>query len=179
MKWGVRRFQNPDGTLTDAGKKRYLDSNGSLNEKGKKYLDVEAYDNIKNGVLTMKNADLLTLSSPARGMSDREKDTATLGLKALNKMDRDTGEIDDNNREWFLYEDQTIGLPLVADLCAQGKTKSQIQALAKEASEHMEEHWDEDDFGFYYELAEVSGVPEVNRFIDACQEVMKDPNWKK
>lgn len=24
MKWGVRRFQNPDGTLTEAGKKRYL-----------------------------------------------------------------------------------------------------------------------------------------------------------
>ena len=22
MKWGVRRFQNPDGTLTEAGKKR-------------------------------------------------------------------------------------------------------------------------------------------------------------
>ena len=23
MKWGVRRYQNPDGTLTEAGKKRY------------------------------------------------------------------------------------------------------------------------------------------------------------
>lgn len=23
MKWGVRRFENPDGTLTEAGKKRY------------------------------------------------------------------------------------------------------------------------------------------------------------
>ena len=23
QKWGVRRFQNPDGTLTAAGKKRY------------------------------------------------------------------------------------------------------------------------------------------------------------
>lgn len=23
MKWGVRRYQNPDGTLTDKGKKRY------------------------------------------------------------------------------------------------------------------------------------------------------------
>lgn len=23
MKWGIRRYQNPDGTLTDAGKKRY------------------------------------------------------------------------------------------------------------------------------------------------------------
>lgn len=24
MKWGVRRFQNPDGSLTHAGKKRYI-----------------------------------------------------------------------------------------------------------------------------------------------------------
>lgn len=28
QKWGVRRFQNPDGTLTEAGKKRYLSSTG-------------------------------------------------------------------------------------------------------------------------------------------------------
>lgn len=26
MKWGVRRYQNPDGTLTEAGKKRYQSS---------------------------------------------------------------------------------------------------------------------------------------------------------
>ena len=26
MKWGVRRYQNSDGTLTEAGKKRYADS---------------------------------------------------------------------------------------------------------------------------------------------------------
>lgn len=25
MKWGVRRYQNPDGTLTAAGKKKYGD----------------------------------------------------------------------------------------------------------------------------------------------------------
>lgn len=36
QKWGVRRYQNPDGTLTDAGKKRYLNSDGTgLSEKGK------------------------------------------------------------------------------------------------------------------------------------------------
>lgn len=23
MKWGVRRYQNPDGSLTEAGRKRY------------------------------------------------------------------------------------------------------------------------------------------------------------
>ena len=36
MKWGVRRYQNADGSLTAAGKKRYLNPDGSLNEKGKK-----------------------------------------------------------------------------------------------------------------------------------------------
>lgn len=33
MKWGVRRYQNKDGTLTDAGKKRYNDG-GTAREKG-------------------------------------------------------------------------------------------------------------------------------------------------
>ncbi len=36
MKWGVRRYQNSDGTLTEAGRKRYLTSDGKLNERGKK-----------------------------------------------------------------------------------------------------------------------------------------------
>lgn len=37
MKWGVRRYQNDDGTLTAAGRKRYSNPDGTLNEKGKKY----------------------------------------------------------------------------------------------------------------------------------------------
>ena len=37
MRWGVRRYQNADGSLTAAGRKRYTNSDGSLNEKGKKY----------------------------------------------------------------------------------------------------------------------------------------------
>lgn len=35
MRWGVRRFQNPDGTLTALGKKRYGVSGG---EKSNKYI---------------------------------------------------------------------------------------------------------------------------------------------
>lgn len=42
MKWGVRRYQNADGSLTAAGRKRYTNSDGSLNEKGKKYYAKEA-----------------------------------------------------------------------------------------------------------------------------------------
>ena len=37
MKWGVRRYQNADGSLTAAGRKRYSNPDGTLNEKGKKY----------------------------------------------------------------------------------------------------------------------------------------------
>lgn len=33
MKWGVRRYQNADGTWTAAGKKRYGDSEGTNNDK--------------------------------------------------------------------------------------------------------------------------------------------------
>ena len=36
MKWGVRRYQNPDGSLTAAGRKRYTDKDGNLNTAGKK-----------------------------------------------------------------------------------------------------------------------------------------------
>ena len=36
QKWGVRRFQNPDGTLTAAGMKRYIKGDGKLTRKGKK-----------------------------------------------------------------------------------------------------------------------------------------------
>lgn len=38
MKWGVRRYQNSDGSLTEAGRKRYLTEDGQLNERGKKHL---------------------------------------------------------------------------------------------------------------------------------------------
>lgn len=36
QRWGVRRFQNPDGSLTPAGKKRYYNTDGTLTKKGKK-----------------------------------------------------------------------------------------------------------------------------------------------
>lgn len=35
MKWGVRRYQNKDGTLTAAGKKRYLEKSDGLYSKFK------------------------------------------------------------------------------------------------------------------------------------------------
>ena len=36
QKWGIRRFQNKDGSLTPAGRKRYLNSDGTLTKDGEK-----------------------------------------------------------------------------------------------------------------------------------------------
>ena len=36
QKWGIRRFQNEDGTLTPEGKERYLNKDGSLTQEGEK-----------------------------------------------------------------------------------------------------------------------------------------------
>lgn len=36
QKWGIRRYQNSDGSLTDEGKKRYLDSEGDFHTPYKK-----------------------------------------------------------------------------------------------------------------------------------------------
>ena len=47
MKWGVRRFQNKDGTLTDAGKKRkkIYDPVNQFNDSRNKYYQAKRQDN--------------------------------------------------------------------------------------------------------------------------------------
>ena len=36
QKWGVRRFQNEDGSLTPEGRKRYYNSDGTLTKEGRR-----------------------------------------------------------------------------------------------------------------------------------------------
>lgn len=54
MKWGVRRFQKTDGTLTSAGKKRYADD-GAVPKKTKHRQNLEA--NYKAKGMTAKEAE--------------------------------------------------------------------------------------------------------------------------
>ena len=48
MKWGIRRYQNPDGTLTEEGKKRYYNDDGSLTKAGEKENNKRAEDAAQN-----------------------------------------------------------------------------------------------------------------------------------
>lgn len=60
QKWGVRRFQNEDGTLTSDGRRRYLDAN--RNRSVEKYEHRYRRDNVKISDDTKKAIDALNES---------------------------------------------------------------------------------------------------------------------
>ena len=47
MHWGVRRYQNPDGSLTPAGRKRYYREDGYLSQEGQEF-NKKARTNFRN-----------------------------------------------------------------------------------------------------------------------------------
>ena len=75
MKWGVRRYQNEDGSLTSAGRKRYLNADGSLNEKGKKKFG----DSVRVETINRKSA---------KDMTDEELDRAILRARKEDEYNR-------------------------------------------------------------------------------------------
>ncbi|MCM1578145.1 MAG: hypothetical protein NC078_05020 [Ruminococcus sp.] len=59
QKWGVRRYQNPDGSLTAAGKQRYLSQNTlSLQKKAQKYEHTNAAKAAKFAQRAERSAEL-------------------------------------------------------------------------------------------------------------------------
>jgi len=84
MKWGVRRYENYDGTLTEAGKRRYLHSDGSLTKHGAKAEKRREEEFRKKGWLAVHNA---------------AANRFNVGIQKINKKydekygkDRDVGE---------------------------------------------------------------------------------------
>jgi hypothetical protein len=63
MRWGVRRFQNPDGSLTEEGKKRYYNStNDDLSDEGRKafFKNNSSKNLTKEGEKALKSGDKKT-----------------------------------------------------------------------------------------------------------------------
>ena len=73
QRWGVRRFQNPDGSLTAAGKLRYSD--GSLTEKGKRRMKTLQG---KSDKLDAKKAKLNSPRKVNSKLANRSKDRVEL-----------------------------------------------------------------------------------------------------
>ena len=117
QKWGVRRFQNEDGSLTSAGRKRYADDGSSDSKsssskttfqerKFKRSIDkidkdIKSFDPIRNGLKDKKGRQILTkedVDSSIKVLQDRKakllvKQTAK-NKKELDKIDKDIKSFD-------------------------------------------------------------------------------------
>lgn len=97
MKWGVRRFQNEDGTLTNAGKKRRDKLEGRSNSEKQK--------TNKKGT-NKKNDDENSTETNRKGLTDKQKKAIKIGAAVVgtaivaygaykvSKLYKDTGKID-------------------------------------------------------------------------------------
>lgn len=87
MKWGVRRYQNPDGTRTEAGKRRYRMTERSSNRdirKALKYFDDENVRNVSAKIGQKLSADK-ELNDCRREIEKSVKDYESALVDAYNR----------------------------------------------------------------------------------------------
>lgn len=263
QKWGVRRFQNYDGTLTEAGKRRYrkleqlskdaedkykkavahtpsramrwndigihvydkkmrkINSLHAKSERAKaefekfkeslgdeilkakidkdtsEAADVSATTEIRNdaddpvrkGLKDLFPADNGEMSDKFDHGTEEEKkrfrDAADLGLEALEKMGEDAGaDMDlESRREWFLFEDQTIGMGTIADYINQGHTAKEakelidkIDNMSVDEVRALKKIISERERGALFDIQNGYGL---KGFADECEKVKasKDPEY--
>lgn len=88
MKWGIRRYQNKDGTLTNAGKKRYDKEMEKLKAEEKVVKNRERVK-ARMDKLDAKKADL---ESRKKALDDSEKNATNTIKKVLKKDSENSGE---------------------------------------------------------------------------------------
>lgn len=245
QKWGVRRYQNPDGSLTDAGRKRYASEAKKNIGNRDKIKNTEAYKKAYNSISknesydykelknigsnsvskllgkyankqvgnafkesladrvggiaardfinehqsqiddnnrkrlepVRKKIESMNLFSPDTGQKVdpvKADKIATFGLKALNYSERDLrltepsfNPNDKSTKDWYLYEDQTIGYSTIADMVMRGYTKEKIQDTIKKSKDL---YFNEPDYnypGVCFDLAEGFNL---EKYADACIE---------
>ena len=112
QKWGIRRYQNPDGTLTEAGKERYGVKGGSdeMSKKGKEQYEKDIKDShdsimdVLGAARTISN-ETANLAAPKRGSKRvNKKDYTSMSDEELRKkvnrlqMERQYGDLTGDNK---------------------------------------------------------------------------------
>ena len=127
MKWGVRRYQNKDGTWTEEGKEHRA-------EEAKETKELDEETRAANEKVQELSRELMTSRDRTKA---RAQQAAITGLNALKTTGlRDVDDPDDISEQmWFLYEDQTIGLPQIADLANKGYSEEKIDSIVSDGVE--------------------------------------------
>ena len=81
QRWGVRRFQNPDGSLTPAGKKRYLKDDGTMTLRGR-------HDSLKNEALRSAIKTEQMKNSPYSDYKENGFEDTTPNLPGVSNVEK-------------------------------------------------------------------------------------------
>lgn len=111
QKWGIRRYQNEDGTLTDAGKKRYSTSDAVRKYYSKNYQKTHnrAFDKINKYIpqLNEKYKDY-DFTKDKAALNRYNKEARAMFKKIyIDEFNKDYGAMSDNakmGREWLEKE---------------------------------------------------------------------------
>lgn len=208
QKWGIRRYQNPDGSLTPEGKARYnkykakIDS--ATNEKSRARLtkkmgiDEDKYNKYKSKKEENERRDMeetkaannrlrkvkMITESDTKGFKDKSPEmkrrilnATDAGLRALNKIGRDGFDpkegITNADRDWFIWEDQTIGYFTVADLVVnQKKSKNEVKQIVKDSYKVYGSHYGEESPYGSWQIGE-GFRGSADNYIDALYDELK------
>ena len=84
MKWGVRRYQNKDGSLTSAGRARY--GSGSSKSLGERYSAYKKAKTAKIKEKTMRSGNIKTILKNQKYLTDAEFDKAVARAKKVESL---------------------------------------------------------------------------------------------
>lgn len=120
QKWGVRRFQNPDGTLTAAGKKREAKQYSKELNKTYKALNEKVATNLRNDMNYRKNQKkyrkyVNEFNNMSEGSEKALKRKMNKATKHLNKANKAMEKRDKTTREIYDLDDKWVGKRLEAE----------------------------------------------------------------
>lgn len=176
QKWGVRRFQNPDGSLTQEGIERYYNPDGTLNRKGRKELskNKEWQNYQRQRIQNMYNDDVVYDKKKQSEMMNTAKTTRNYDVTFLkNTQDMD---MDDNTRNQEYAKYLKNPMKYVGDRKQeQAQTQQykpntyksdQVKNEKKELRKNMKEAYKNSGMSSYGLLGGLAGWGVVNKAID-------------
>ena len=189
MKWGIRRYQNKDGSYTKEGKERYgSKDNADDDYEYQELVRLEEKDFGNSGrareytsdPVQLKYADTLKKYGDdilSDFDTERGSEAAALAIKAMKKKGELPEEVDPEdkkNQSNILYDDFADGYPEVADMINRGMTAKQVKQVIDDIVVADYKLWDsgwyESDIRLYNIL---NKGKELYEFADVCEEIVK------
>ena len=176
----LKKYFNEDANEFIRRNSDFIDKNYEINQQTKR-----AEKRAAREALNKEDLDLIGEDNFNKD-PERTKQAAKLGLKALAVSDRkgaygDLDPEDADTRDWFVWEDQTIGLATIADMVNQGKSKEAIINIIKNVNdadytydEYVNNKTPSGASDLSYSGYSHGGEAEISDFIDKCIEIKKE-----